>query len=156
MAAKVGVVVVLSRRNKLIVSGCYESYFFYPFLPAATYLFLPVSTRGSRQNETLTNKMRVDLPAGRKKRFPYLFMGPHRGRNFVHRMHLKWVPTFLANFLLIANSRVRMHVRCTVKTNMAGNPKISQNSEDGIFDGLTPWYFKMSPRRAPHSFTPTQ
>ena len=70
MAAKVGVVVVLSRRNKLIVSGCYESYFFYPFLPAATYLFLPVSTRGSRQNETLTNKMRVDLPAGRKKRFP--------------------------------------------------------------------------------------
>ena len=34
-----------------------ESYFFYPFLPAATYLFLPVSTRGSRQNETLTNKM---------------------------------------------------------------------------------------------------
>jgi hypothetical protein len=54
-------VVVLSRPNKLIVSGCYESYFFYPFLPAATYLFLPVSTRGSRQNETLTNKMRVDL-----------------------------------------------------------------------------------------------
>ena len=70
MAAKVGVVVVLSRRNKLIVSGCYESYFFYPFLPAATYLFLPVSTRGSRQNETLTNKMRVDLPTGKKKRFP--------------------------------------------------------------------------------------
>ena len=88
--------------------------------------------------------------------FVYLFMGPHRGRNFVHRMHPKWVPTFLANFLLIANSRVRMHVRCTVKSNMAGNPKISQNSEDGIFDGLTPWYFKMSPRRAPHSFTPTQ
>ena len=83
-------------------------------------------------------------------------MGPHRGRNFVHRMHLKWVPTFLANFLLIPNSRVRMYVRCTVKTNMAGNPKISQNSEDGIFDGLTPWYFKMLPRRAPHSFTPTQ
>ena len=61
-----GVAVVLSRPNKLIVSGCYESYFFYPFLPAATYLFLPVSTCGSRQNETLTNKMRVDLPAGRK------------------------------------------------------------------------------------------
>ncbi len=57
MAAKVGVAVVLSRRNKLIVSGCYESIFFYPFLPAATYLFLAVSTRGSRQNETLTNKM---------------------------------------------------------------------------------------------------
>ncbi len=86
----------------------------------------------------------------------YLFMGPHRGRNFVHRLHLKRVPTFLANFLLIPNSRVPMYVQCTVKTNMAGNPKISQNSEDGIFDGLTPWYFKMSPRRAPHSFTPTQ
>ena len=64
---------MLSRQNKLIVSGCYESYFFYPFLPAATYLFLPVSTRGSRQNKTLTNKMRLDLPAGRKKRFQYYY-----------------------------------------------------------------------------------
>jgi hypothetical protein len=54
MVAKVGVAVVLSRWNKLIVRGCYESNFFYPFLPAAIYLFLPVSTRSSRQNKTLT------------------------------------------------------------------------------------------------------
>ena len=45
----------------------------------------------------------------------YLFIGPLRGLNFVHGLHLKWVPTFLVNFLLLPNSRVRMYVRCTVK-----------------------------------------
>jgi len=40
------------------------------FLPAATFFFYPLSTRGSHQNKTLTNKIWVDLPAGRKTRFP--------------------------------------------------------------------------------------
>ena len=43
----------------------------------------------------------------------YLFIGPIRGQNFVHGLHLKWVSTFLVKFLLLPNSRVCMYVGCT-------------------------------------------
>jgi hypothetical protein len=43
----------------------------------------------------------------------YLFIGPLRGQNFVHSLHLKWVPTFLVPFLLLPNSRVRIYVDST-------------------------------------------
>ena len=45
----------------------------------------------------------------------YLFFGPINGQNFVHSLHLKWVPMFLAILFLLLNSHVRMYVRCTVK-----------------------------------------
>jgi hypothetical protein len=45
----------------------------------------------------------------------YPFIGPICGRNFVHSLHLKWVPMFLAIFFLLLNSHVRMYVGCTVK-----------------------------------------
>ena len=57
----------------------------------------------------------------------YLFIGPLRGQYFVHALHLIWVPTFLVDFLLLPNSRVRMYVRCTVKTPKGGNGEKTNN-----------------------------
>jgi len=34
---------------------------------------------------------------------------------------------------------------------LAGNPKIAQISDNGIFDGLTPWYFTLSPHFSTHN-----
>ena len=46
---------------------------------------------------------------------PYLFISPFFGRNFVHSLHLKWVPMFLTIYFLLLNLHVRMYVGCTVK-----------------------------------------
>jgi hypothetical protein len=43
----------------------------------------------------------------------HLFIGQHRGKKFGHGLHLKWVPTFLAKFLTLPKTSVRMYVQCT-------------------------------------------
>jgi len=48
---------------------------------------------------------------------------------------------FLVTFLLLTNSSVRIYVDSTKSwlfAEIAGSPIITQNSDDGIFDGLTP------------------
>jgi hypothetical protein len=48
--------------------GCYESFFLPGICPWHPF-FVRGFARGSRQNKSLTNKIRADLPEGKKKGF---------------------------------------------------------------------------------------
>ena len=72
----------------------------------------------------------------------YLFIGPLRGQNFVHSLHLKRVPTFLVPFLLLPNSSVRIYVDSTKIMSVRQNGgKAKQLPKLVIMgcDGLTSW-----------------
>ena len=76
----------------------------------------------------------------------YLFIVPLRGRNFVHGLHLKWVPTFLVKFLiLLILTYERMYdVLSWENSGTCKNPTLwdgpwAPHNGASLFSHLPPW-----------------